>query len=81
MWDEDVDSAFAAVRCPTLALLAEREPVDAEGRQMETLRHRMVERLQRTQSLLTVHWLRDTIHDVPLQRPAELAEAILSMDA
>jgi pimeloyl-ACP methyl ester carboxylesterase len=59
MWDEDVDSAFAAVRCPTLALLAEREP----------------------QSLLTVHWLRDTIHDVPLQRPAELAEAILSMDA
>jgi pimeloyl-ACP methyl ester carboxylesterase len=80
MWDEDVDAAFAAVRCHVLALLAERETVNPESRQMETLRHRMVDRLQRAQSLLTVRWLRDTIHDVPLQRPAELAEAILSVD-
>jgi pimeloyl-ACP methyl ester carboxylesterase len=81
MWDEDVDAAFAAVRCPALALLAEHSPDDAEGTQMDDLRRRMVGRLQRAQPLLDVRWMRDTIHDVPLQRPAELAEAILRVDA
>jgi pimeloyl-ACP methyl ester carboxylesterase len=81
MWEEDVDAAFAALRCPALALLAERAPDDAEGQQMDSLRRGMAGRLQQEQPQLTVHWLRDTIHDVPLQRPAELAEAILSMDA
>ena len=80
MWDEDIGAAFAAVRCPVLALLAGHAADDAEGTQMDDLRRRMVRRLQRAQPLLDVRWMRDTIHDVPLQRPADLAEAILSVD-
>jgi hypothetical protein len=31
------------------------------------------------QPLLEVRWLRDTIHDVPLHKPAVLAQAILEL--
>ncbi|HWE60602.1 MAG TPA: alpha/beta hydrolase [Chloroflexota bacterium] len=80
LWDEDVDAAFRELHRTALALLAERAPSDAEAWQMEEMRHRMAERLQQGQPLLRVHWLQDTIHDVPLQRPALLAEAILGAD-
>jgi pimeloyl-ACP methyl ester carboxylesterase len=79
MWDADTSSLFAALRCPTLALLARRTPVDDEGRRMEELRVGMAERLRQAQPLLRVRWLDDTIHDVPLQRPALLAEAITDL--
>jgi pimeloyl-ACP methyl ester carboxylesterase len=79
MWDTDASSLFAALRCPALALLARRTPSDAEGRRMEELRVQMAERLLQTQPLLQVRWLDNTIHDVPLQRPALLAEAITEL--
>ena len=80
LWDEDVDAAVGALRRPALALLAERTPTDTEGQRIEELRCRMVERLQQAQPLLRVRWLKDTIHDVALQRPELLAEAIIGMD-
>lgn len=80
MWDTDVDALVAALRCPALALLAERTVADEEGRALEALRHRMVARLREAQPLLRVRWLPDTMHDVPLQRPTLLAQAIAGMD-
>jgi pimeloyl-ACP methyl ester carboxylesterase len=79
MWDADASGLFAALRCPTLALLARRTPADEEGRRMEELRVRLAGRLAQAQPLLRVRWLGDTIHDVPLQRPALLAEAIADL--
>lgn len=76
LWDDDVDAAIDALRRPALALLAERAPTDAAGRQMAEPRRRMVERLGTAQPLLHVRWLPDTIHDVPLQRPGLLAELV-----
>ncbi len=76
MWDDDVDAAFGALRRPALALLAQRAETDAAAQQMETLRRRMVERIGAAQPLLSVRWLANTIHDIPLQRPKLLAEAI-----
>lgn len=80
LWDTDVDATFRALRRPALALLAQREPADAGDQQREESRRRMAERLQKAQPLLQVRWLKDTIHDVPLQRPGLLAEAIAGMD-
>ncbi len=80
MWDEDVDAAFGALECPALALLAERAPAGGEEGELDLLRRRMAQRLVRAQPLLSVRWLRDTVHDVPLQRPDVVAEAILTMD-
>jgi pimeloyl-ACP methyl ester carboxylesterase len=79
MWDEDVDALFAALRRPTLALLAEPAPNHSPEREVDQLRRRMVARLQAAQPLLSLRWLPNTIHDVPLQRPGELAEVILSL--
>lgn len=79
MWDADVDALLSMLRCPALALLARRTRPDAEGQHIEDLRVQMAQRLQRAQPLLQVRWLDDTIHDVPLQRPALLAEAIADL--
>ncbi len=77
MWAEDTDAAFKALRRPVLALLAlPARPWD-EGRQamVDTKRHAAAHR-EALQPLLRVRWLEDTIHDIPLQRPVVLAEAI-----
>jgi len=65
------------LRRPALALLAlPREPLDEARRQMTENKRRMAAHRQALQPLLRVRWLEDTIHDIPLQRPEALAEAI-----
>jgi broad specificity phosphatase PhoE len=39
-------------------------------------KERGVAQAQAVMRNLTVHWMDDTIHDIPLQRPHELAKAI-----
>ena len=77
MWEDDLDAAYRDVRRPTLALMAvPAEPWnDAQRAMVETKRHAAARR-EELQPLLRVRWLEDTIHDIPLQRPAILAEAI-----
>lgn len=77
MWAEDTDAAFKALRRPVLALLALPAPPWDDARQdMIDTRRKVAEQRTALQPLLHVRWLEDTIHDIPLQRPAVLAEAI-----
>jgi len=77
LWDDDLDTAYRALRRPALALLAlPTEPWDNRRREMTQTKLRAAERRTILQPLLHVRWLDDTIHDIPLQRPAVLAEAI-----
>ena len=75
LWEQRPSELCAHVRCPTLFIAAERE---AEGRAREWL-ERKREAIERVQGLLEdcqVRWFEDTTHDIPLQRPTELARAI-----
>ncbi len=77
LWDDDLDLAYPLLRRPALALLAlPREPWDEAQRGMAENKRRMAAHRQTLQPLLRVRWLEDTIHDIPLQRPEALAEAI-----
>lgn len=75
LWEQEPSELYADVRCPVLFIAAERE---AEGRALEWLALKR-EAIARAEPLLKdgrTLWLADTIHDIPLQRPAELARAI-----
>lgn len=76
LWDHQPSLLWGQVRCPVL-LIPARQP-NPTGRQAELQPAKATavaiaeERLACSQTL----WMDDTIHDVPLQRPTELAAAI-----
>jgi pimeloyl-ACP methyl ester carboxylesterase len=75
LWEQRPSELCARVRCPVLFVGAERE---GSGRTREWLEMKR-ESIARMASLLPhcdVRWFPDTIHDIPLQRPAELAREI-----
>jgi pimeloyl-ACP methyl ester carboxylesterase len=77
LWEHRPSELWAQVQCPVLMIPAvSPEPHDARTRDtLENKRRNIAiaeQRLQRSQSI----WMTDTVHDIPLQRPAELATAI-----
>ena len=90
MWDEQADDLFGSVHAPTLYVLAEglRSQagavedgfVAAKRRGAQLARQRMT-----SAPTVEVLWMADTVHDIPLQRPAALAarmvDFLLATDA
>ena len=74
LWDHKPGELYPRLKCATLMLPARQATPDAMDR-----RFRREESIARAESLLlrskTV-WLEDSIHDVPLQRPALVADTI-----
>jgi pimeloyl-ACP methyl ester carboxylesterase len=75
LWEQKPSELFARVRCPVLFVAAERA---GEGRVAEwmQLKREAIEKAQQVIKDCRVVWMADTIHDIPLHRPAELAQAI-----
>lgn len=75
LWEQQPSELYRDVRCPVLFVLAER---DGEGRMREwnEMKRVAVERAQERLADCQVLWLKETIHDIPLHRPGELAQAI-----
>jgi pimeloyl-ACP methyl ester carboxylesterase len=76
LWEQKPSQMWSRLRCPALL-------VPAAGRQGEPARELWREHKRKGIALaeeaapsLRVEWMEDTIHDVPLQRPRELADAI-----
>ena len=72
LWEQRPSELCPRVRCPVLFIAAERETA---GRAQEWIAMKR-EAIGRAQALLAdcqVRWFADTIHDIPLQRPTELA--------
>jgi pimeloyl-ACP methyl ester carboxylesterase len=74
-WDQRPSELSAQVRCPVLFVVCERE---GSGRTREwiDMKRAAVSRLEGLLADCRVRWFADTIHDIPLHRPAELAQAI-----
>ena len=75
LWEERPAELLSQVRCPILLLPARQASDEAEWLASKA---RGVELAHRLQPAVRVRWFDDTIHDVPLQRPAELADEILA---
>ena len=77
IWEHRPSDLWARVQCPVLMMPAVApEPHDERTRdQLENKRRNVElaeERLKHSQTI----WMTDTMHDIPLHRPAELAQAI-----
>jgi pimeloyl-ACP methyl ester carboxylesterase len=67
---------LSEVRCPVLVVPALREPASEEERRWQEYRLRAIAAIKQALPAVTVHEMPDTIHDVPIQRPRELAGVI-----
>ena len=77
IWEHRPSELWAHVQCSVIMIPAVApEPHDERTRDtLKNKRHDIALAEQRLQRSRTI-WMMDTIHDIPLQRPAELAEAI-----
>ena len=79
LYDFRTYAAFDRVRCPTLVVSARPpEPRRLEEEAHLLLKDKGVERARQVIPDLQAVWMEDTVHDIPLQRPGELASEILS---
>jgi pimeloyl-ACP methyl ester carboxylesterase len=70
LWEERPADLLARIRCPVLVLPARQSSDQPERLQVKA---RQVARAKAIQPRVRVRWFEDTIHDIPLQRPDELA--------
>jgi pimeloyl-ACP methyl ester carboxylesterase len=78
MWDQPTMELYQRVRCPLKLIVAEQRPITEEQQLFFARRNGGIERIQSILPSVQVVRMADTIHDIPLQRPHELAEEIMS---
>jgi len=77
IWDFKTYSRFSEVRCPVLMVPARPPaPLSEFEQNWVAAKERGVALAQQSMQNLQVTWMEDTIHDIPLQRPVELARLI-----
>jgi len=67
---------LASLACPLLVISCQQEPTNDEARRWQKFREDGLATLGRVAPDARVVVMRDTIHDVPIQRPEELAKQI-----
>jgi pimeloyl-ACP methyl ester carboxylesterase len=79
MYEQKTSAMLDAVECPALVVIAHQERDSEESRRWASFRREAVERAKGSLKQGRILWMDDTIHDVPIQRPRELAEALISL--
>ena len=76
MWDLRPSELFSKVTSPTVLVPARRSNLTGRAAQRAPERQRAIERALAMLPDARLRWMEETVHDGPLQRPAELAAAI-----
>lgn len=77
LWEHRPSELWARVPCPVLMMPAVApEPHDERTRNMLENKRQNVATAEKSLAHSRTIWMIDTIHDIPLQKPLELAEAI-----
>ena len=74
LWEQRPAELLAKVQCPVLVLPARQS---SDRSDMRSAKEAGVARAQQLHADTRVRWFEDTVHDVPLQRPEDLAKEIL----
>ncbi len=77
MWDQPVFDLYKQVRCPVTLIVAERQPTNESMKAFMDMRQQGIAHIQKIRPGIRVVRMQDTIHDIPLQRPEELAEELV----
>jgi pimeloyl-ACP methyl ester carboxylesterase len=82
MWEFQTYERYAHLRCPVLALPARPPRTYSPGDEVYLAsKENGASHLSQLKKDIRIHWMEDTIHDIPLQRPAELAALIVEFAA
>ncbi len=76
LWEQKPSELWADLRCPVLLVPATRQSADPRSAVWLEAKRKAIALAQERLPGVRVVWMEDTIHDVPLQRPAALADAI-----
>lgn len=77
MWEFRTYDLIGRLHCPALAIVAlPPQPRAERDEQFLALKERGIERAKAAMPDLQVYWMPDSVHDIPLQYPAELADLI-----
>jgi pimeloyl-ACP methyl ester carboxylesterase len=77
LWEHRPSELWARIACPVLMIPAVApEPHDERTRDTLENKRRNVAAAEARLTHRQTIWMNDTVHDIPLQRPVELAEAI-----
>jgi pimeloyl-ACP methyl ester carboxylesterase len=78
IYEQRTSELYARLRCPALLCPAvPPAPHDERAEQFLAQKREGVARAERATSFVRTLWFQDTVHDIPLHRPAELAQAIV----
>jgi pimeloyl-ACP methyl ester carboxylesterase len=77
IWEQDTALLWERVRCPVLMVPAIKESSDPRSVSWTKAKLQGIETAKKKLKDATVVPMEDTIHDVPIQRPRELAQAII----
>ncbi len=77
MWDQPTFDLYRQAQCPITLVVAEQAPTNPAQDAFLQAKRQGVAQIETFNPRSRVVWLPDTIHDIPLQRPAQLAEEIL----
>lgn len=77
MWEQPLFELYQQLRCPTTLIVAEQKPMSEAQAASLKLRQEGIAHIQAICPNIRVVVMPDTIHDIPLQRPAQLTWEIL----
>ena len=77
IWEQDTSALWERVRCPVLMVPAIKESDDPRSVLWTKAKLQGIETAKRKLKDATVVPMEDTIHDIPIQRPKALAQAII----
>jgi len=82
LWEFKTYARYEHLRCPALLVPARPAPPYSEReREFLASKERGIQFLSGRFTNIRVHWMQDSVHDIPLQRPAELAGLVLEFVA
>jgi len=76
MWDQPLFDLYQQVKCPIKIIVAEQQPKTETQEGYVRMRQQGIASIQALRPDVHVVRMPGTIHDIPLQRPAQLAEEI-----
>ncbi len=79
IWNQRVSGLYPSVSCSVLIMPARKAQLDASSRLLSFNQHKEAAVAKASQSLKRSRtvWMEDSIHDVPVQRPKEVAQVII----
>jgi pimeloyl-ACP methyl ester carboxylesterase len=81
LWEHKPSNMYSMVRCPVLIVPAWRQPRTERDSMLAESRRQAIHLAQEMLQEVQVLWMDNTVHDIPLHRPRELATAILDFAA